>query len=208
LNESPESTANRVVSAIQREIPNNNVQLSRIEIVGPRIGKELQKNAAIAVLIGMMLILIYVTIRFDFRFGTAAVIALIHDVICAVGFISLTNTEISIPIIAALLTIIGYSVNNSIVISDRVRENLRKMLKDSVPDIINVSINQTLARTILTAFTTLIVAVTLWLLGAASIKDFAKVISFGILIGTYSAIFIGAPLVAEWEKRFPSRRRR
>lgn len=205
---SAETTSSQIVQLLAIEIPNNPAELSRIEMVGPRIGKELQKNAIIAILIGMILILIYVSIRFDFRFGTAAVVALVHDTFTTIGFISITNIEISIPIIAALLTLIGYSVNNSIVISDRVRENLRKMLKDSVPDIINISINQTLARTILTASTTFVVAFVLYLLGAASIKDFAKVLSFGVIIGTYSSIFVSAPLVAEWEKRFPSRRRR
>jgi preprotein translocase subunit SecF len=205
---SAESTSTQIIQLLANEIPGNPAQLVRIEMVGPRIGKEMQKNAILAIVIGMFLILIYVTIRFDFRFGTAAVIALLHDTLTTIGFISITNTEISIPIIAALLTLIGYSVNDSIVISDRVRENLRKMIKDNVPDIINVSINQALARTLLTGFTTFTVALILWLLGAASIKDFAKVISFGIIIGTYSALFVGAPLVAEWEKRFPSRRRR
>lgn len=205
---SAESTSAQIIQLLQTEIPNNSAELVRIEMVGPRIGKELQKNAFIAVIIGMIGILIYVSIRFDFRFGTAAVIALCHDVFTTIGFISLTKTEMSIPMIAAVLTIIGYSVNNSIVISDRIRENRRKMLKGNFMDIINKSINQTLARTSLTAFTTVVVSFTLWLLGAASIKDFAKVISFGIIIGTYSAIFIGAPLVAEWENRFPAHRRR
>ena len=205
---SADSISSQIIQLLQTEIPNNSAELVRIEMVGPRIGKELQKNAIIAVIIGMIGILIYVSIRFDFRFGTAAVIALCHDVFTTIGFISLTKTEMSIPMIAAVLTIIGYSVNNSIVISDRIRENRRKMLKGNFMDIINTSINQTLARTSLTAFTTFVVAFTLWLLGAASIKDFAKVIYFGIIIGTYSAIFIGAPLVAEWEKRFPADRRR
>ncbi|MCX7785456.1 MAG: protein translocase subunit SecF [candidate division WOR-3 bacterium] len=206
--ESAESTSANIIQLLQNEIPDNPAELVRIEMVGPRIGRELQRNALIAVLIGMVGILIYVSIRFDFRFGTAAVIALFHDVFTTIGFISITNTEISIPIIAALLTIIGYSVNNSIVISDRVRENLRRMIKAEFSTIINTSINQTLSRTTLTAFTTFIIAFVLYLFGAATIKDFAKVISFGIIIGTYSAIFIGAPLVAEWEKHFPMRRRR
>lgn len=203
-----ESMATDIMQFLRNEIPDNPAELLRIEMVGPRIGRELQRNALIAVLIGMISILIYVSIRFDFRFGTAAVIALFHDVFTTIGFISLTNTEISIPIIAALLTIIGYSVNNSIVISDRARENLRRMLKAEFSTIINTSINQTLGRTTLTAFTTFMVAFVLWLFGAAAIKDFAKVISFGIIIGTYSTIFICAPLVVEWEIRFPSRRRR
>lgn len=203
-----EDISAQITQLLHSQIPNNPAEIVRVEMVGPRIGKELQRNALIAVLIGLVGILIYVSIRFDFRFGTAAVIALAHDVFTSIGFICLTRTEVSIPIIAALLTIIGYSVNNSIVISDRIRENRKKMLKENFFNIINISINQTLARTILTALTTFVVAVCLWLLGAASIRDFAKVISFGIVIGTYSSIFICAPLVAEWEKRFPTHRRR
>jgi preprotein translocase subunit SecF len=205
---STDSTSNQVMQMLQSQIPNNQAKLVRIEMVGPRVGKELQKNALISVLIGMVLILFYVAIRFDFRFGTAAVIALIHDVFSTIGFISITNTEFSVTIIAVLLTIIGFSVNNSIVIADRVRENKRKMLKDDLPAIINHSINQTLSRTVLTSFTVFMVAIILYFLGAASIKDFAKAMSFGILIGTYSSIFIGAPIVAEIEKWMPSRRRR
>lgn len=203
-----EDVSAKITQLLQSQIPNNPAEIVRVEMVGPRIGKELQRNALIAVLIGLVGILIYVSIRFDFRFGTAAVIALAHDVFTSIGFICLTRTEVSIPIIAALLTIIGYSVNNSIVISDRIRENRKKMLKENFFNIINISINQTLARTILTAVTTFVVSLCLWLLGAASIRDFAKVISFGIVIGTYSSIFICAPLVAEWEKRFPAHRRR
>ncbi|MEO0075562.1 MAG: protein translocase subunit SecF [candidate division WOR-3 bacterium] len=205
---SEESTSVKVVEFLNQALVDNPPEVVRVEIVGPRIGKELQRNAVLAILIGIIGILIYVSIRFDFRFGTAAVIALIQDVLTSIGFISITNTEVSIPIIAALLTIVGYSVNNSIVVSDRIRENLRKMHKVSFEAIVNRSINETLARTILTSSTTLIIALMLWIFGAASIKDFARVISFGVIIGTYSSIFIAAPLVVEWEKHFPSRIRR
>jgi preprotein translocase subunit SecF len=208
IEESAESTSIKVIEMLRQTIPNNTPEIVRIEIVGPRIGKELQRNAILAILIGIIGILIYVSIRFDFRLGTAAVIALIQDVIVTIGFISIIRIEISIPIIAALLTIVGYSVNNSIVISDRIRENLRKMHKVGFEALINRSINDTLSRTILTAATTFIVGLMLWIFGAASIRDFAKVISFGIIVGTYSTIFIAAPLVVEWEKRFPSRHRR
>ncbi|MBS4015728.1 MAG: protein translocase subunit SecF [Candidatus Latescibacteria bacterium] len=206
--EAAESTSIKVIELLKQAIPDNTPEIVRIEIVGPRIGKELQRNAILAILIGIFGILIYVSIRFDFRLGTAAVIALIQDVLIAIGFISITRTEISIPIIAALLTIVGYSVNNSIVISDRIRENLRKMHKVGFEAIINRSINDTLSRTVLTALSTFVVALMLWIFGAAAIKDFARIISFGIILGTYSTIFIAAPLVVEWEKRFPSRRRR
>ncbi len=208
MTQSSDTTSQQVIQMLQSEIPNNQAHLVRIEMVGPRIGKELQRNALISVIIGMILILIYVAIRFDFRFGTAAVIALIHDVFSTIGFVSITNTEFALPIIAVLLTIIGFSVNNSIVIADRVRENKRKMLKDDLNTIINHSINQTLNRTILTSFTVFMVAIILYFLGAASIKDFAKAMSFGVAIGTYSSIFIGAPVVAEFERWVPSKRRR
>lgn len=206
--ETGENISVKVIELLKSVSSDNPPEIVRVEIVGPRIGKELQRNAILAILIGILGILIYVSIRFDFRFGTAAVIALIQDVIVTIGFISITKTEISIPIIAALLTIVGYSVNNSIVISDRIRENLRKMQKIGFEAIINRSINDTLSRTVLTAATTLVVALMLWIFGAAAIKDFARVISVGIIVGTYSTIFIAAPLVVEWEKRFPSRRRR
>ncbi|MEO0072419.1 MAG: protein translocase subunit SecF [candidate division WOR-3 bacterium] len=202
---SQESLGSKVLELLNQELTDNPAEIVRIEMVGPRIGKELQRNAIIAVLIGLLGILIYVTIRFDFRFGTAAVIALIHDVTLTMGFILITRTEVSIPIIAALLTIVGYSVNNSIVISDRVRENLRKIHRISFESIVNQSINDTLSRTILTASTTFMVAFILYLLGAAAIKDFAKVISFGVVVGTYSSIYICGPLVVEWEKYFPKR---
>lgn len=208
MSTSVDTTSAQVMQKLQSEIPNNQAQLVRIEMVGPRIGRELQRNAFISVVIGMILILFYVAIRFDFRFGVAAVVALTHDVLSTIGFVSITNTEFSISIIAVLLTIIGFSVNNSIVIADRVRENKRKMLKDDLPAIINHSINQTLSRTVLTSFSVFMVAIILYFLGAASIKDFAKAMSFGILIGTYSSIFIGAPIVAEFEKWVPSKRRR
>ncbi|MCS7257939.1 MAG: protein translocase subunit SecF [candidate division WOR-3 bacterium] len=202
---SQESLGSKVIDLLNRELPENSAEIVRIEMVGPRIGKELQRNALIAVLIGLLGILVYVTIRFDFRFGTAAVIALVHDVLVTIGFIIITQTEVSIPIIAALLTIVGYSVNNSIVISDRVRENLRKIHRISFETIVNQSINDTLSRTILTAGTTFVVAIILYLLGAATIKDFAKVISFGVVVGTYSSIYLCGPLVVEWERYFPKR---
>jgi preprotein translocase subunit SecF len=200
-----ENLSSAILQLLFEKLPDNPAQVVRIEMVGPRIGKELQRNAIIAVLIGLVGILIYVTIRFDFRFGTAAVLALVHDVLITLGFIVLTRIEISIPVIAALLTIVGYSVNNSIVISDRVRENLRKLHRLSFDALVNRSINETLSRTILTALTTFTVSFILYLLGAATIKDFALIISFGVVVGTYSSIYICGPLVVQWERYFPKR---
>ncbi|MEO0089466.1 MAG: protein translocase subunit SecF, partial [candidate division WOR-3 bacterium] len=176
------------------------------EIVGPRVSKELQRITLIALIIGIVGILIYVSFRFNFRFGTAAILALVHDAIISIGFTVITKTTINIPIVAALLTIIGYSVNDSIVVSDRVRENLKKMRKEGFENIANLSINETLSRTVLTALTTLFVSLLIWFLGTADIKDFGKILSVGIITGTYSSIFIVTALVVDWERKYPSRR--
>lgn len=196
----------RLISQLNKKIPNSNPEVLKEEIVGPRISKELQRITLIALIIGILGILIYVSFRFNFRFGTSAILALIHDAIIAIGFIILTKTTINIPIVAALLTIIGYSVNDSIVVSDRVRENLKKMRREDFEYIANLSINETLSRTVLTALTTLFVSLLIWFFGTGDIKDFGKVLSIGIITGTYSSIFIVAALVTDWEKKYPSRR--
>lgn len=195
-----------LISYLKEKIPDSNPEILKEEVVGPRVSKELQRITLIALIIGIFGILIYVSFRFNFRFGTAAILALIHDALIAIGFTIITKTTINIPIVAALLTIIGYSVNDSIVVSDRVRENLKKMKREDFESIANLSINETLSRTVLTALTTLFVSLLLWFLGTADIKDFGKVLSIGIITGTYSSIFIVTALVVDWEKRYPSRR--
>lgn len=188
--------------------PNTNFEILRDEAVGPRISKELQGKVVLAVLIGILGILIYVSLRFDFRFGTGAVLALVHDTLLVLGFCSLFGKEITTTLIAAILTVIGYSVNDSIVVSDRIREDARKIRKESFAEIANVAINQTLSRTVITALTTLFVSLALLVLASAEIRDFAFAMTIGIVFGTYSSIFIVANLVVELEQRFPSRRRR
>lgn len=176
------------------------VILERTENVGPRVGKELQYKAIQAVLIGMVLMLIYIALRFNFKFGIAAVIALFHDVIITLGIMVLLGREITIPLIAAFLTIVGYSINDSIIVSDRIRENLKKM-KGSFFEIANKSINQTLSRTIITSGTTLFVVISLLLLGGPVLRDFSLALLIGIIVGTYSSIFIVAALVCDWEMK-------
>ncbi len=188
--------------------PNIPFEVLRDEAVGPRISKELQSKVLWAVVLGIIGILIYVSFRFDFRFGTGAVLALIHDTLITLGFCSLFNKEITTTLIAAILTVIGYSVNDSIVVSDRIREDTKKIRKESFVDVCNLAINRTLNRTIITALTTLFVTIALLILASAEIRDFAFVMTVGIIIGTYSSIFIVANLVVEWEHRFPTRRRR
>ncbi|MGQ9707845.1 MAG: protein translocase subunit SecF [bacterium] len=188
--------------------PNIGFEILRDEAVGPRISKELQGKVIWAVALGIIGILIYVSFRFDFRFGTGAVLALIHDTLITLGLCSLFNKEITTTLIAAILTVIGYSVNDSIVVSDRIREDTKKIRKESFPEICNRAINHTLNRTIVTALTTLFVAIALLILASAEIRDFAFALTVGIIIGTYSSIFVVANLVVELEAKFPSRRRR
>ena len=174
----------------------------RTEAVGPKIGSELKGQAIRAVLYAMALILIYVAFRFDLKFGVAAIIATIHDIVMSVGIFALVDKEISLAVVAAFLTIVGYSLNDTIVVFDRIRENLRSMRRESYAEVVNKSVNQTLSRTVITGGATLIVLFFLFFMGGSVIHDFAFALLIGILIGTYSSIFIAAPLVYEWHRRF------
>lgn len=188
-----------IVNVFKKSL-DDKVIIERTENVGPRVGKELQYRAIEAVLIGMILMLIYIALRFNLKFGVVVVIALFHDVIITLGIIVLLGKEITIPLIAAFLTIVGYSINDSIIVSDRIRENLKKM-RGSFLEIANKSINQTLSRTIITSGTTLLVVISLLLLGGPVLRDFSLVLLIGIIVGTYSSIFIVAALVCDWGKR-------
>jgi len=178
------------------------VRIDKTEIVGPRIGKELRRKATFAILIGLFLMLVYISFRFDFRFGVGAVIALFHDVLITLGIFSFLNKEITVAIVAALLTIVGYSINDSIVVSDRIRENVRKLGK-KIPlerfiQTVNRSINETLSRTVITSLTTFVVLLAILIFGGPVIFDFAFALAIGIIVGTYSSIFVVAALVVEW----------
>lgn len=202
------TTVNRIVEALQRRHPDNKVTVDSDETVGPKIGKELQWKAFWAVLVGCLLILIYVAFRFDFRFGVAAVGALVHDVLCTVGFISITGMEFNLQSVAVLLTIIGFSINDSIVVADRIRENVRKPHKETFAELVNRSINETLSRTVITVLTVLFVLVCLQIFSGRVLADFTKPLLFGLVIGTYSSIFVVASLVVDWEIRSPTKRKK
>jgi preprotein translocase SecF subunit len=161
-----------------------------------------------SVVAALVLIVLYITVRFIFRYGIAAIIALVHDVLITLGVFSLLDKEISLSIIAAFLTIIGYSLNDTIVVFDRIRENMRLRRKESYRQVINRSINECLSRTVLTSLTTLFVAGTLYVIGGAVIHDFAFALCFGVVIGTYSSIFIASPVLVWWyERRIADRKR-
>ena len=171
------------------------VQMRRVEFVGPQVGGELTEKGGLAMLYALIGILAYVAWRFEWRFALGAVIALVHDVVVTVGIFSLLGLEFSLPVLAAVLAVIGYSLNDTIVVFDRIRENFRKMRKGTIVEIMNSAINQTLRRTLLTSLTTLLVVVTLILLGGEIIKGFAVALFIGILVGTYSSIFVASPAV-------------
>jgi len=171
--------------------------------VEPSFGKQITKYAFIAVGIGIVGILIYVWIRFQFRFGVAAILALVHDVLVTLGIYAILNREINTATIAAILTIIGYSINDTIVVFDRIRENIPTAGKIGYTKVVNDSINTTLSRSINTSFTTLIPIILLLILGTTALKDFALALTVGIIAGTYSSIFIASPILIAWNNRFP-----
>lgn len=179
-------------------------EIVRQELVGPKIGAELQQKAALAILFSLVLTLVYIAVRFEFRFGVASVIATAHDVLVTLGFLALFRVEISLPTVAAILTILGYSLNDTIVVFDRIRENLnaRGGRREDPYRMVNRSINETLPRTVLTSGTTLAVLLSLLILGGAVIRDFTMVLILGVLIGTYSSIFIASPALLEIQRRY------
>ena len=185
-------------------MPENGFTVQRRESIGPKIGGEMQQNAIWAVLLSLVGILIYVWFRFQASFGVAAVIPLFHDVIITIGCFSVLNREFSLTFIAALLTIMGFSLNDNVVIFDRIRENMRKGIKGrTFLDLVNTSINQTLSRTIITSGIAFVVVTVLWLLGSETIKDFALAMMIGVIFGTYSTIYIASVLLVWWNKRWP-----
>lgn len=173
----------------------------RVDYIGPNVGSELVTKAILAVLLGCVGIMIYVMLRFEFAFALGAVLALFHDALIALGAMSLLDKDFTLTIVAALLTIIGYSVNDTIIIFDRIRENLKKGTEGSFSDIVNLSINQTLARTILTSATVFLVLIPLFFFGGSVIHDFAFVMIIGVLSGAYSTVFIASAIVIWWRKR-------
>lgn len=171
---------------------NPDIVLRRVEFVGPQIGDELRDDGGTAMLLALAGILIYVTLRFEFRFSLGAIVALVHDVVITVGIFSITRLEFDLTILAAILAIIGYSLNDTIVVFDRIRENFLKLRKASANESVNISINQTLARTIVTSLTTLLVLAALFTFGGETIHGFAIAMIIGVLVGTYSSIYVAS----------------
>jgi len=205
--EQKEETTNfseNITTVLSQYFPDNTIIIDRIENVGARIGEELRNKAVFSIGLALLFLIIYISWRFEFKFAIGAIIALMHDVFITVGFFSIFNKEITLPIVAALLTIVGYSLNDTIVVSDRIRENLKLLRREAYHIIINRSLNQTLSRTIITSLTTLIVVIILYISGSEIIKDFAFALIIGVTIGTYSSVFVATPIVVaynDWQER-------
>jgi preprotein translocase subunit SecF len=191
-------------TVIKQKYPDNSFEVRRYETVGPKVGGELKRDAIISLSLALIAILIYIAFRFYLPFGVACLIPLFHDVIVTAGFFSVFNIEFSLTLVAALLTIVGYSLNDNVIIFDRIRENMKGGLgKKTFAQIINESINQTLSRTIITSGITFVVITLLYAFGSETIKDFALAMMIGVVIGTYSTIYIASPILLWWHNKWP-----
>ncbi len=200
LDKEPANFAQRIIAYLRKSFPDKVPEVESdfilsIEKVGPKIGSELSNKAILAIISALGLILFYISIRFEFNFALSAIAALAHDVFVTVGIFSIMGYEISLPIIAAFLTIVGYSLNDTIVIFDRIRENVKSMKRLTYTQVVDHSINDSLSRTIITSVTTFIVVLVLWLFGGEVINLFAFAMMVGVIVGTYSSIFVACPLV-------------
>ena len=195
-----EALSNSIKTKLIKNFGQKSYQIRRIEMVGPKIGKDLRKKGILAIIVAMIGILIYISVRFEFRFAIGAIIALMHDVLITLGCFSLLNKEIDLTTLAAFLTIVGYSLNDTIIVYDRIRENMKKFVRGNFGNIINRSINETLSRTILTSGTTLFVVLALFIFGGGVIHDFALALLIGIIVGTYSSIYIASPVLLLLDK--------
>jgi preprotein translocase subunit SecF len=200
---SAQATAVAVDSALVRALGPEAYRIDRVEAIGPRVGRELRAKALMAILLSFGATLVYLTIRFEWRFAVAAIGATAHDILLTIAFISLMNLEITLVVIAAVLTIVGYSLNDTIIVFDRVRENLHKFRRASIYAVLNQSVNETLPRTVLTGGTTIAATLALLIFAGPVIRGFAWVMTFGIVIGTFSSIYIASPLLLAIERRWP-----
>jgi preprotein translocase subunit SecF len=200
MHKSTGKSADAAAEALKQGMPTNPFTVESSTEIGPSIGEKLKKDTLVAVALSMLGIILYIAWRFDFKFGVGAVVATMHDVLAMIAVFYLMHREVNILFITAVLTIAGYSLTDTVVVFDRIRENMHKSIKDPMITIFNRSINETLSRTIITSVTTFLAAVSLFLFGGEVIHDFAFALLVGVLVGTYSSIFVASPIVALWEK--------
>lgn len=199
-----QDAATRVTQVLSQRFQPAEFEIERTEAVGPKVGNELQQRALLAILVSFAATLVYLWFRFEWRFGAAAILATAHDILLTLGYLAVTQSEVSLGTVAALLTIVGYSLNDTIVVFDRIRENLQKPRHGaSYLEVLNRSVNETLPRTVLTGGGTLATLLALYFLGGPVIRDFALILILGIIIGTFSSLFVATPVLYEIEKRWP-----
>jgi preprotein translocase subunit SecF len=196
-----EGTSDRVQNLFKQELPNNTFEVDSITEIGPVIGKAVQRDAIVAITVSMIAIIIYIAFRFEFKFGVAAAIATIHDVLSVLGIFYLLNWEINLLIVTALLTLAGYSLTDTVVVFDRIRENLKRNKKDALPQLVNKSLNEVLSRTIITSLTVVIVLIPLVLFGGDVLHDFSIALLLGVMVGTYSSVFVASPILVVWQAK-------
>ncbi len=196
-----EDVGRKITEQLRKTLPEQTIEVRRTELVGPKVGKDLRQKAVMSIVIALCAIVLYISWRFEFRFAVAAIVALIHDIVITVGVFSIMDKEFTLPVVAALLTIVGYSLNDTIVVFDRVRDNLKARRRGTIFETLNTSINETLSRTALTSLTTLMVVLVLTIFGGEVIHNFAFALAIGVIVGTYSSIFIASPILAAWQSR-------
>jgi len=195
----------QILQAVKQQCALGPFTVLSADVVGPKIGKDLQRQAILATLYALGGMLVYIAFRFEWIYGVAAVIAVFHDTIITIGLFSIFNKEISLTVVAALLTLVGYSMNDTIVVFDRIRENLKLIRRERLENLINISVNQTLSRTVLTSGLTLLTALSLFLFGGQVLSGFSFALVVGIIVGTYSSIFIASPILVFWQNFLDSR---
>jgi preprotein translocase subunit SecF len=203
-----EGISDKIRAVLEQKFGEKSLEIRRVEMVGPKVGKDLRQKGMLAVIFSLIGMLIYIWYRFEFRFGLGAIFCLIHDVVITLGVFSILNKPVDLIIVAALLTIVGYDINDTIIVCDRIRENMKKMTQKNLREVINTSINQTLSRTIITSGTVVIVLIALFFLGGEVLHDFSFSLLIGVFFGTFSSIYVATPLVIYWEKFFPKKKRR
>jgi preprotein translocase subunit SecF len=204
-----EAMSRKIQASLQEQFKDKALEIRRAEVVGPKVGKDLKEKAIWATVLSFLAILVYVAFRFrQFSYGLGGIVALIHDIIITFGAISILDLEFSLPLLAVILTIIGFSINDTIVIFDRVRENIKKMRKENLETIFNVSVNETLGRTILTSGTVMMVILILFFFGGPVIHDFTSALIIGLVSGTYSTVYIASPVVLLWHNRITLKRKK
>jgi preprotein translocase subunit SecF len=191
----------RIKTQLERAFPGNQVEIRNVQNVGPKVGRELRAQALLSAIVANILLLIYISWRFEFKYAVGGIVALIHDTLITLAFLAFFNYEFSLTVLAAILTLIGFSLNDTIVIYDRIRENLKKLRTQRLYDLMNLSINETLSRTIITSLTVFLTVLVLFIFGGPVLRGFSFTMLIGVITGTYSSVYIAAPIVLEWAEK-------